>query len=267
MNLSSALCAKEKLGFLYKIPRTIFVTKGLLAAFFQRKPLFFVPSERLKLHVTYLERAYSLFRTSFQTSVSPVFLTHNNFWPWVAYNYQTTTRGHWLFSNKSSIACGFEPKLTEFGYQNYNPFMSFFLLFINKLSNLSPSLFRKKRLYVCGWEAVQNAAHFEVELFRSLSWCSSQLNFTSEIEYTEKKIYKTKKCQLWNPSRDCLSLARAFHLLFLPLGNKMTLLPKQQKHWVVVDVDHSKNKRGCVFPRIENFSSSMTSLRDGYPER
>ena len=160
-----------------------------------------------------------------------------------------------------------------FGYQNYNPFMSFFLLFINKLSNLSPSLFRKNpRLYVCGWE----------ELFKMppiLRWSSfapldeeaasaaSQLNFTSEIEYTEKKIYKTKKCQLWNPSRDCLSLARAFHLLFLPLGNKMTLLPKQQKHWVVVDVDHSKNKRGCVFPRIENFSSSMTSLRDGYPER
>ena len=149
MNLSSALCAKEKLGFLYKIPRTIFVTKGLLAAFFQRKPLFFVPSERLKLHVTYLERAYSLFRTSFQTSVSPVFLTHNNFWPWVAYIYQTTTRGHWLFSNKSSIACGFEPKLTGFGYQNYNPFMSFFLLFINKLYNLSPSLFRKKKDCMC----------------------------------------------------------------------------------------------------------------------
>ena len=88
-----------------------------------------------------------------------------------------------------------------------------------------------------------------------------------KLNIPKKKIYKTKKCQLWNPSRDCLSLARAFHLLFLPLGNKMTLLPKQQKHWVVVDVDHSKNKRGCVFPRIENFSSSMTSLRDGYPER
>ena len=132
------------------------------------------------------------------------------------------------------LSIGFEPRLPCIWLSN--PFMSFFQLFINKLSNLSPSLFRKNpRLYVCGWE----------ELFKMppiLRWSSfapldeeaaSQLNFTSEIEYTEKKIYKTKKCQLWNPSRDCLSLARAFHLLFLPLGNKMTLLAKQQKHWVV----------------------------------
>ena len=40
----------------------------------------------------------------------------------------------------------------------------------------------------------------------------------------------------------------------------MTLLPKQQKHWVVVDVDHSKNKRGCVFPRIEKLQQLNDKL-------
>ena len=163
------------------------------------------------------------------------------------------------------LSIGFEPRLPCIWLSN--PFMSFFQLFINKLSNLSPSLFRKNpRLYVCVWlrRAVQNAAHFEVELFRSLRWGGSkpaQLHFRNWIY--RKKIYKTKKCQLWNPSRDCLSLARAFHLLFLPLGNKMTLLPKQ--HWVVVD--HSRNKRGCVFPRIEKLQQLNDKLEERWLSR
>ena len=55
-------CCSVHFFIQYKIPRTIFVTKGLLAAFFQRKPLFFVRlRERLlKLHVTYLKRGHIL---------------------------------------------------------------------------------------------------------------------------------------------------------------------------------------------------------------
>ena len=161
------------------------------------------------------------------------------------------------------LSIGFEPRFPVFGYQTH---LCRFFNFSSTNCLICLQASSEKTKIVCVWlrRAVQNAAHFEVELFRSLRWGGSkpaQLHFRNWIY--RKKIYKTKKCQLWNPSRDCLSLARAFHLLFLPLGNKMTLLPKQ--HWVVVD--HSRNKRGCVFPRIEKLQQLNDKLEERWLSR
>ena len=85
------------------------------------------------------------------------------------------------------LSIGFEPRFPVFGYQTH---LCRFFNFSSTNCLICLQASSEKTKIVCVWlrRAVQNAAHFEVELFRSLRWGgSSQLNFTSEIEYTEKK--------------------------------------------------------------------------------
>ena len=96
--------------------------------------------------------------------------------------------------------------------------LAFFGANLSNLSYTSCTTCQKKWLCLLS----KNAAPFR--------WSFS----TSEIEFPARQ--PSTKCQLWNPSRDFLSLAKSFHLFthraalllvgffslpFLPLGNKL----------------------------------------------